>query len=61
MEAFMKMEKYKLYRNKYIFVVYVQNSGIDVFHCETSYPESYSVFRLREHTHDVLTWLHSAI
>lgn len=30
----MKMEKYRLYRNKYIFVVYVQNSGIDVFCCE---------------------------
>lgn len=61
MEAFVIMEKYKLNRNNYIFVVYVQNSGFDIFCCEWSHPESYSVFKLREHTHNVLTWFHSAI
>lgn len=51
----MKMEKYRCYRNKHIFVVYVQNS------VKMTHLESDTVFQLHEHTHGALTWFHSTI
>lgn len=51
------MEKYKLYRDKYIcrLIQEVMFPAVKMSH-----PESYSVFQLREHTHgDMVSVCHS--